>query len=599
MAADHRTRPMVSTLVWVLSGVLLYTVVATALSARGLLPASVRVSGPITTLHTERGKTFLNWLASPKRFWRAWANVGVGITLVMMAGSFLAVIVSAAGVLNRPEATPIRQPQDALVIPGVNQFLPLSVAPEIVLGLLIGLVVHEGGHGLLCRVEDIDIASMGLALFTLIPVGAFVEPDEESQERANRGAKTRMFAAGVTNNFAITVLGFVLLFGPVVGSIAVAPGVPVGGALPGTPAAAAGIDNGDVITGVAGQNVTNETDLDSALVGADRTVSVTLSNGETTTVRRSVVVTSAVVGGPAGIGKNTTITAVNGTQVRTEGEFAAALETRTVATLRTDNGTETTVPVGAYATQITPGGPLSNESGQGGKPVVVTRFAGERTTNTTALRDALARTRPGEVVQVETYVGGERATHRVRLGENPQTGSGLLGVSALQPGTTGLVVDDFGIDVYPAASYLAILGGDGGSGGAGGPLLVSLLGVLTLPFASVAIPGANYNFAGFVGPTLDFYTVTGPLAFLGNGVFVLANVLFWTAWINLNLGFFNCIPAFPLDGGHILRASTEAVVSRLPVGGRAALTGAVTTTVSLTMLAALVVMIFGPSLLTG
>jgi membrane-associated protease RseP (regulator of RpoE activity) len=585
---------MVSTLAWVLIGVLFYSVIATALSTWGILPDSVRVSGPITTIHTQRGKAFLNWLASPKRFWRAWANIGVGITLVIMVGAFFLVILSAVRIFNQPSSTIITEPQDALVIPGVNDFLPLSVAPEIVLGLLIGLVVHEGGHGLLCRVEDIDISSMGLALITLIPAGAFVEPDEEEQRNAERGVQTRMFAAGVTNNFAITAVAFALLFGPVVGSIAVAPGIPVGGALPGTPADAAGIDKGDVITSVAGQNVTNESDLDSALAGANRTVTVTLKSDNTTTVQRSLVVTSAVQNGPTGIGANATITAINGTQVRTEHAFRTALENRTVATLRTADGTETTAPMGAYASRISSKGPLANASGQGGQSVVITRFAGERITNTSELRAALSQTNPGDVVRVEAFIDGERATYRVTLGENPRTGSGLLGVRGLQPGTTGLVVDDFGIDTYPAATYLAILGG---SGGAGGSVLTNILRAVILPLAGVAT-GLGYNFAGFVGSNLGFYTVTGPLSFLGGGVFVLANVLFWTAWINLNLGFFNCIPSFPLDGGHILRTSTEAVVSRLPVNGRR-LTGAVTTTVSLTMLAALVVMIFGPTLLSG
>ncbi len=586
---------MVSTLVWVLAGVVLYSLVATALSARGVLPDAVRVSGPITTIHTERGKEFLDRLAGPKRFWRAWANVGVGITLVVMVGSFLLLMVAAATALtgSAPSNT-ITQPRNFLIIPGVNDFLPLSVAPEIVFGLLVGLVVHEGGHGLLCRVENISISSMGLALITLIPMGAFVEPDEEEQRNAERGAQTRMFAAGVTNNFAITVVAFALLFGPVVGSIALTPGIPVGGALPGTPADEAGIGQGDVITVVAGQNVTNQSQLDSALARADRPVEITLADGETTTVRRSLVVTSAIQGGPTGLDANTTIVAVNGTPVFTESAFRAALENTTVAALRTANGTETTAPMGAYATQIMPDGPLANASGQGGESVIVTRVAGERITNTTELRNVLSQTNPGDVVRVTGYINGERATYRVRLGENPQTGSGLLGVSGLQPGTTGLVVDDFGIDTYPAAAYLAVLGGEGG-----GSLLADVFFLISLPFASVALPGFDYNFAGFVGTNMEFYTVTGPLSFLGGGVFVLANVLFWTGWVNINLAFFNCIPSYPLDGGHILRTSTEAVVSRIPVGSRETLTGAVTTAVSLTMVAALVVMIFGPSLLPG
>ena len=61
---------MVDTLTWVLAGVLLYTVGAMALRTRGVLPESIRIQGPITTIHTKRGRAFLNWLARPKRFWR-------------------------------------------------------------------------------------------------------------------------------------------------------------------------------------------------------------------------------------------------------------------------------------------------------------------------------------------------------------------------------------------------------------------------------------------------------------------------------------------------------------------------------------------------
>ncbi|PSP69355.1 metalloprotease, partial [Halobacteriales archaeon QH_9_66_26] len=363
---------MVSTLVWVLAGLLAYTLVATALQTSGLLPDAVRVSGPITTIHTQRGKRFLDRLAAPKRLWRAWANVGVGIALVVMVGSFVAVLLSAVAIFDRPESTVITQPQDALVIPGVNQFLPLSVAPEIVLGLLVGLVVHEGGHGLLCRVEDIEIESMGLALLAVVPMGAFVEPDEESQATADRGDSTRMFAAGVTNNFAITAIAFALLFGPVVGSIAVAPGVPVGGALDGTPAADAGIGRGDVITGVDGERVANESEFDAALADANRTVVVSLQDGTTTTVRRSVVVARALADGPIDAG--TTIRAVNGTAVGTERGFHAALENRTTARLTTDDGT-VTIPVGAAA-NVPADGPLASANAElAGESIVVTRLA--------------------------------------------------------------------------------------------------------------------------------------------------------------------------------------------------------------------------------
>ncbi|PSP49754.1 hypothetical protein BRC67_10525 [Halobacteriales archaeon QH_3_68_24] len=235
---------MVSTLTWVLAGLALYTVGVMALRARGMLPESVRVSGPIVTLHTGRGRDFLDGLAAPRRFWRAWGNFGVGAAIVIMVGAGLAVFASALAAVQEPERSTIRNPQNVLVIPGVNDFLPLAAAPEIVFGLVLGLVVHEGGHGLLCRVEDIEIDSMGLAFLAFIPVGAFVQPDEESRNGASRGSQTRMFAAGVTNNFFVTFLAFLLLFGPVSGSIAAAAGVPVGSSVDGGPADRAGVEYG-------------------------------------------------------------------------------------------------------------------------------------------------------------------------------------------------------------------------------------------------------------------------------------------------------------------------------------------------------------------
>jgi membrane-associated protease RseP (regulator of RpoE activity) len=230
---------------------------------------------------------------------------------------------------------------------------------------------------------------------------------------------------------------------------------------------------------------------------------------------------------------------------------------------------------------------------------VITRVDGERTVDRATLSDTLDDTEPNETVSAELFVAGEPKTATVTLGENPNDpGTGFLGVSGIQSGISGLVVDDLGIEAYPAAAYLAFLGGGSGGGPVGG-FLTGIVGTLFLPFASLLPTGLPYNFPGFVAPVTNFYTVTGPLSALGGTTFLLANVLFWTGWVNLNLGLFNCIPAFPLDGGHLLRSSTETVVARLPISGRRALASTVTTAVSLAMIGALLVMVFAPSLLSG
>ncbi|AUV83274.1 metalloprotease [Salinigranum rubrum] len=594
-----------NTLVWVLVGVFAYSFVAFFLKSRGILPSSVRVQGPLTTLHTKRGRDFLNWLAGPKRFWRAWSNIGVGITLVVMIGTFALLLFQGLSILQNPPApTQVNQPRNFLVIPGVNDFLPLSVAPEIVFGLLVGLVVHEGGHGLLCRVEGIDIESMGLVFLTVIPVGAFVEPDEESQRAADRGGRTRMFAAGVTNNFAVTVVAFALLFGPVIGAVGVAPGMAVQGTFDGSPASAAGIGSGDRILSVAGENVSTEGELDAVLSATDdRTVEARVDRGggpTTVSVDRQLVVVGSVGGNPANLTVSNdddpiTVSAVNGTQVFTRAGFQAAAGDSTMARLSTSRGV-VTIPIGAYITQVAPDGPLAEAGAPTNGTLIVTGFDGERVTSSTDLNTLLDGTDPGQEVEVRARVDGNEEVYAVTLGENPRDGNGFLGVNIF-PGTSGLVLTDFGARSYPAGTYLSLLGGEGGAS----PVNVvdSPLGLvyvaLILPLASVilGIP----NFPGFTPTVTNFYVVQGPLSALGDGVFVLANLLFWTAWINLQLGLFNCIPGYPLDGGRILRTGTEAVVSRLPVESPHALVRTVTTSIGLVMLASLVLLIFGPTLL--
>jgi membrane-associated protease RseP (regulator of RpoE activity) len=478
----------------------------------------------------------------------------------------------------------------------------LSVAPEIVFGLLVGLVVHEGGHGLLCRVEGIDVESMGLVFLAVIPIGAFVEPDEESQRLASRGGRTRMFAAGVTNNFAITVIAFALLFGPVAGSISAVAGVPVGGVLPGSAAGEAGLERGDVVASVNGVNVSGSAEFDAALAGAeDRTVRVGLKRGEVVEIGRELTVTGATAGAPAEV--NATIAAVNGSAVYTEDAFRSAIEDRPVATLtvRDDEGTtDVTTPIGAYTLPME-GEAFADAGAPAGEAVIVTFIDGERTVDNAALSAALDGYAPGDEVRIVGYVDGERRTWSVTLRSPPGGESAFLGVS-VQPGVSGLTVDDLGVDVYPAGTFLGAIGGSGGEGPnllpGGSPIRRAYI-ALVLPFAGLTIPGLGYSFAGFVGPVAGFYEVSGLLGVFGTGAgLFVANLLFWTAWINLIIGQFNCIPAYPLDGGHILRTSTETVVSRLPVEDGRAVTRAVTTTISLVMLAGVFLMVFGPRLLT-
>ncbi|MFC6721443.1 site-2 protease family protein [Halobacteriaceae archaeon SHR40] len=592
---------MAGLLTWVLVGIVLYTAVAMGLKARGYLPESVKVSGPLTTIHTKRGRQLLNRLAKRERFWRAWGNVGVGIALVVMVITGIGVLIAVPAIIAQPEAGTFENPQNVLVIPGVNDFLPLSAAPEIIFGLLVGLVVHEGGHGLLCRVEDIEIESMGVATFALIPIGAFVEPDADDQRAADRGAQTRMFAAGITNNLAVCVIAALLLI-PIAGSIAVVGGAPVGDTVPGSGAAEAGLGNGDVVTEIDGTPIENASALDTALeANADEELTVERKDGDAVQVDRRLL----VLGNADGFGDDivgtdplTRVRAVNETTVNTERAFAAAVEDRSVNTLVTTRGNQS-LPIGAYIAELPAESALAEPADgapSDGTPIVVTRLDDRRITNASSYESVRDDLTAGTTVPVELYVEGEQRTFNATVGAD-----GDLGVpdTVLADGYSGFVFDDFGVDPYPADQFLSWLSGENA---AQFPAITSVLAftanLLVLPFATLMDPTSfSYNFAGFTGDVTSFFVVEGPLSMFGPGVFLAANLLFWSWWINFNLALFNCIPAFPLDGGHILRTSTESIISRLPIPRRRTVVTLITGGITLGMVFAVMVLVFGPVLL--
>ncbi len=168
--------------------------------------------GPILAIKTER-VGFFDWFQKFRRPLRAYATLGVLLVVVVSAFMTLALLLAVPPqyLVHTPEPTGIYDPRNLLAIPGVNQAIPITAA--VVLGLLLTIVIHEFGHAILARVEDMRVKSMGL-LIAVVPIGgAFVEPEEEDVEAAKGGMpKIRMFGAGITNNIVFGLACFAAMF---------------------------------------------------------------------------------------------------------------------------------------------------------------------------------------------------------------------------------------------------------------------------------------------------------------------------------------------------------------------------------------------------
>jgi membrane-associated protease RseP (regulator of RpoE activity) len=105
-------------------------------------------------------------------------------------------------ILTVPNATPGAQ----LLIVGV------TVPWEWVFGLAIAATVHEFAHGVLCKAEKMHLKATGVILFGFLPLGAFVEPDEEAFKKIPLEKKRRILAAGPTANLIAFLVFTIALF---------------------------------------------------------------------------------------------------------------------------------------------------------------------------------------------------------------------------------------------------------------------------------------------------------------------------------------------------------------------------------------------------
>ncbi|WP_370571840.1 site-2 protease family protein [Methanomethylovorans sp.] len=546
---------------------LLYWMFVSYLNRKGILERhNITSYGPLLMIRTTRGLQLLDKLAVPKKAWRLFADVGIRLMFIGMFAMLLIVILSDIAMLSSlgnntmPEPNKFNEARNIFLIPGVNEFIPFTWG---LIALVVTLVVHEFSHAILCRVENIRVKSMGI-LLALIPVGGFAEPDEKelfgtetaekegekSGERiyskaATRQQRARILAAGVMANFVVALIAFTLFFGPVLGAIA-----PIGNVMimdAQGEASAAGLESQMIITQINDKPVDN-------IIGMLEYLD-TFPDGETVTLYAS----------------KDRITSAYDIKVGSVAEDIS----------------------GVLIQDIVSESPAEAAGLQKGMRIIEMNSVPMRTVydfryfmNTTSAGQSVT------MVLADNTSGTVELT--LQLASHPDEGDekGFLGVYT---GQDENVVTRLGITIgeFPATTYLSLLQSipDMLKGIAG---WLILLGLPIVGFAGEGFPG-------FSGMLANFYTPAGWAEPLGIGIFWIANSLLWIGWLNFYVGLFNCLPAVPLDGGHIFKDYTKAFIYRLTGNEERSLrlSAAVTATFAVLIFMSFVFMVFGPYLVHG
>jgi membrane-associated protease RseP (regulator of RpoE activity) len=480
----------------------IYIVLAYVLNSKGILEKyNMSMWGPFIMWRTKRGRDLIDKLSKPARFWNAYAlmsKILVVGTMVFIMGLLIweAFLVPSIPAEQAPSVEML------IGLPGINPIIPIWYG---ILGLVVAVFIHEFAHGILTRVGKMTVKALGI-VFLVVPMGAFVEPDEEALVKVDKKKRTSVYAVGPGTNI-IAALICALLFSSVVVSSAepIRDNPLVVSVADGSPAAWAGLGYGDQIISVNGVAIGDGqySNFDAPDPGTNATVSYYRGDDLLqANVVSGVVFTTIADDLPAdnaGLRSGMILTSLNGSVVRNEADFRNIL---------TSLAPGTTVPVSALVYNP----------------------------DSSSYEDASTVKSITPVSKKEYFAThyGQDAEDIAYLGVN----TAYLGAVTNDP---QVILDKLGNPFSGADSFNEYLSGT--------------LVYIALPF---------YGLQPLQSPLSDIFVPGGIFAGLPTDIFwMIANSLYWIFWINLMVGMTNALPAVPLDGGFLFKDWLDSIVAKV------------------------------------
>ncbi len=571
-------------------------IVFAILNKHGILERyNISAFGPILMVRTMRGQKLLTVLAYPRRFWRFFGNVGIPMMLVGMFIMFTIVILTDYVMLQAlyehamPMPDKYNAPQNIFLIPGLNDYIPLVWGA---IGLMVTLVVHELAHAVLCRTEGVGVKSMGALLLGIVPIGGFAEPDEEELfGKKNKPDPAEVGDTGTDTNIGV---GY---------DYAVSHPIETEGGIGHGSRSGSAVEqggNGGAENGIA--RISRMRILAAGVMANFVIALIAFSLffgpvlGGIAPVS-DVMVTSVdenSVAAQAGIKEGMAITQVDNVTIKTAHDFYITMATRhdmpmTMHTKERDKreiftlaGEDAILQSGVSIEEVMPDSAAARANLTQG--MTITRINDTGIDNTTDFIAFLNTTVQGQTVEV--FFAGNNST-MVELGASPDRSCGYVGVVS----TTRIEFAGMTIGEYPASARLHILKNIPG-------FLNRVEGWLLI-FAMPLIELDGGGFGGF-DSSMQFYEPVGWAAGYGILVFWIASALLWIGWINFYAGLFNCLPAVPMDGGHVFKDVIHSLFGRVISDHNAEqLSKSIAVAFAVLILVSFVFMIFGPYMVHG
>lgn len=483
---------MVSGYVIALVVVIIWIVLLADLSRRIKKTKNFSLYGPALMIKTSKDRHILDKIARifPAKLF---SKISVVIFLVwsLLSISLLAYEAYLGSLIHVTSSPPL---VEFLFIPGLNPVIPIFYGA---FALIISVVLHELMHGIVARKHNVKVKAVG-ALFFVVPIGAFVEPDQEEIEKTDPVIRRRIFASGAGVNIVIAIVAFIVVaFAFMPAAHATYPGVYVSSIDSKSPASYFIKPETEIIsignyTGNAACNV-----LTSSSYAPGTLVNVTTYNGTSTSTHElpaGVEIYALIKGYPAynvSIPSGSVIYSINSVSITNVSVLSSTLDS-------IPPGTDINLSVLYY-----PSSDFSN-------PKLETFHF-----RTASVYDYYAEYYPGEnraSYKHESFIGIEESYLGV-LGENINT-------------MKSTIFGNIGFSDFPRGFF----------------------DVIAIPFQGLSPVPAGLT---------SLFHVTGPSWLFWGAM----NTIFWLFYANFLLALLNTLPMIIVDGGQFLK-DTLKIASR-------------------------------------